>query len=91
MFGFIWTSAQTVKLNFTQYVFLEGENGLVQNAVPNINHLVFCCEEKVVFLGFKREILWTPCKLVKFLPETCWLPASSLLMHLAGGPAFQEL
>lgn len=50
-----------------------------------------CCEKKVVFLGFEREILWTPCKLVKFLPETCWLPASSLLMHLAGGPAFQEL
>lgn len=60
MFGFIWTSAQTVRLNFTQYVFLEGENGLVQNAVPHINYLVFCCEEKVAFLCFKREILCNP-------------------------------
>lgn len=37
-----------------------GQNGLVQNALPNINHLVFCCEEKVAFLCFKREVLWNP-------------------------------
>lgn len=60
MFGFIWTSQETVKLNFTQRVFLEGENELVQNALPNINYLLFCWEEKVAFLGFKREILWNP-------------------------------
>lgn len=48
------------QVKFYSTCIFGGRKWTCTNALPNINYLVFCCEEKVAFSCYKREILWNP-------------------------------